>query len=398
MPMFFDKSALVALKAQVDRLYGNVSRQRRAEMLQEALSRALEADPSLSGTVLAQRAIELLPQVNQAERDRLRRGGRIGDGAAAAMPQPIRRRSKRRPYMPLGLTPVLDPTGAHVVSVEVGDAPDAALIVATTRLMDELFGPTLRHEPIHPKKRAAVLFAYKQCFGGTPDSAWAAVLAQEIQKTKRSLVAARDAAARKDEAPPETTSIEFTKDAGGHARYPALPARFAANVRQVVRWTDGTRATIDLIGEIDGETRVLGHIVGTFEPAPQLQSTATPLTEAQITLTRAIQRAASFGGRVSLPEYVKDVTLIAWLIERAGFDGGGGVKALLSGGSLERLLLDAAELAAEVEAYAERHTERLDDASAEVAAANYAAMAHRIRRAASVGTPWGPTERQGNDE
>ena len=74
-----------------------------------------------------------------------------------------------------------------------------------------------------------------------------------------------------------------------------------------------------------------------------------------------------------------DLELIALLIERAGFDGGGGARGRLSGPSLLRLLADPRKLADGVEAFGSRHAERLPDDEADRAEAGYRAIANGIR-------------------
>lgn len=380
--MSLNKAALATVNAHAARLFPGASSRWRAETVQEAFRMALEADGAVGGERLAQQAIALLPVVARAERQRLRRGGRVVESTnAPPMPEPVRR-TKRRPRMPRGLAPVVDATGAHVIPVEVGDSPDADLLVATHRLLREVLEPTLRYEPVSPTRRAAILGAYSACFGSDTGSAWASVLTDEIREGKRRLLAARDVAGRAAVTQPEASSIEFKKHGEGYERYPELPTKFATNVRRVVRWSDGTRATIDLIGEIDGETRVLGHLVVTSDEVPLPPPRATSFDEAPLVLLRTIQRLAMLAGAGVPPAYALDQALVAWLIERAGFEGGGGSKGLLTRSSLERLLVDPAVLAAEVEAFGRGHADRLDHAREKVALAEYAVMAARIRMCA----------------
>lgn len=382
--MSLSKKGLAALRTHVAEVHG-ASADLRDELVQAALQVALERDPSAAEGELLRLAKEALPALVKAEGNRLRRGGGVRESTEAdePLPQPVHR-LKRRPHLPKGLVSVLDATGAHVVPVETGDAPDLSVIVAARRLVAEVADPISRGESLHPKRRKALLQAYRTCFGGTPEGAWAAILTQEIQGARRALLATKEAAARQNQKQPDRTSIAFAKSTEGRARYPHLPPKFVRDVRQVLRWTDGVRATFDLVGDLDGETRVLGSISGAFDDAPLLPSSATPLSQAPSVLERAAARSADFGCRPPLPAYVRDPSLIAWLIERVSFDGGG--RGRLSGPSIERLLLQPLALALEVDEYGLRHANRLSKEDARRAARGYKSIAARIRAGARSGT------------
>ncbi|HXK20885.1 MAG TPA: hypothetical protein VNG33_23905, partial [Polyangiaceae bacterium] len=180
--------------------------------------------------------------------------------------------------MPRGLVRVRDHAGARVIPVETADVPDPELMLAVRRLADEVLNPVLRFEPLSPARRAALLEAYDACFDGLPRGAWASVLTQEIQAARRAILGAQEAAASRDEPLPVTSTASFTKTTDGYGAYPGLPAKFAINVRRQLLWTDGMRATMALVGELDGETRILSTEVGTFGDVPGPPQNATPQT------------------------------------------------------------------------------------------------------------------------
>ena len=377
--MSLNKQGLSDLERHVATVCPGASRDRRAELVQEAVRLALERDPSAKDDALVELAKAELPAVAQAELNQRRRGGAVREAAEDfALPVSVRRQ-KRRPHLPRGLIAVLDEAGAHVIPGEVGDLPDSHARVAARRLADEVLQPIFRGEPLHPRKRAALLRAYDDCFGGSYEKAWAAVLTQEIQEAKRRLLAAHEVTARRNESPPAETNLAFTKTAKAHQAYPDLPRKFATNVRKRLVARNGVTATVELTGEIAGETQVPGYLTGTFADVPVLDSSATPLSQAPYVLLCALEKSAHLGNSPPLPEYLIDHELVAWLIERAGFDGGGGTKGKLSGASIERLLADPIALALEVEAYGARHAERLSEHDAAVAARGYAEIARRVR-------------------
>jgi hypothetical protein len=193
------------------------------------------------------------------------------------------------------------------------------------------------------------------------------------------LLAAQEAMARREDPLPVETSIGFTKTTEGHQIHPNLPGRFVTNARRRLVAADSVSVTHEFVGEIGGETQVLGYLTSTFDDVPMLAPTATPMSQAPCVLLRAMERIARLGCSPPLPEYLIDCELIAWLIERVSFDGGGGSKGKLSGASIERLLADPVALAEEVESYSQRHGERLTDREAGEAERGYAKIVERIR-------------------
>jgi hypothetical protein len=377
--MSLNKQRLADLDRHAATVFPGASADRRAELVQEAVRVALERDPSAKADALVELVKAVLPAVAQVERNLRRRGGAVHEaGEGLALPVSVRRQ-KRRPHLPRGLIPVLDESGAHVVPDDIGDLPDLHVRVAARRLVDEVLQPIFRSEPLHPRKRAALLQAYRHCFGSSCENAWAAILTREIQDARRRLLAAQEATARQNEVPPATTNLTFTKTPEGEQAYPDLPSKFATNVRRRVIATDGNTTTVELTGEIGGEIQVVGYLIGAYDDRPALDSSATPLSQAPYVLLRALEKSAHLGYAPPLPDYVMDHELVAWLIERAGFDGGGGSKGKLSGASIERLLSDPVALAQEVEAYGTWHAERLSEQDAAVAERGYADMACRVR-------------------
>jgi hypothetical protein len=99
-------------------------------------------------------------------------------------------------------------------------------------------------------------------------------------------------------------------------------------------------------------------------------------------LLRTIARIPTLPGSVPLPAYALDLELVAWLIERMGFEGGGGSAGTIQAKRMREILISPSTLAREIEVYARRLADKLDDSAAGRADARFQAMARRIRQAA----------------
>lgn len=378
--MSLSKKEFDALRAHIARVRRNSSDT--DELVQAAVHAALERDPRAKGESLLRLARDVLPELIVAEKNRLRRGGSVREPTTdqATLPPPVRR-SKRKQYLPKGVMSVRDRTGVRVIPREVGDPPAADDHLAARRLAADVVAPILRGEAIQPGRRAALFEAHRLFFGAPPASAWATVLTDELQAARRALLTAREAAARCGELFPMETTISLAKLPAGHKRYPNLPTNFRVKARLVQRWTDGVRVAFDAVGEIEGETMVLGQVLGQWSTiageTPISSPRPTALGLAPAVLLRAIARSARLGCSPPLPAYVLDSSLIALLIEHVGFDGGG--RRRLSGASIERLLPKPMALARAVEEFGRRHSKRLSDREAAEARLGFGEIAAGIR-------------------
>jgi hypothetical protein len=144
----------------------------------------------------------------------------------------------------------------------------------------------------------------------------------------------------------------------------------------------GDRACVQLTANHQGGT--YRTFLEYTEPSEQ-RLPRDPVLAAGVVLLRCIERIASIPGSVQLPDYALDPQLITWLIERMGFEGGGGTRALAKE-TIVNLLLDPAELATTVEDHGRRVADRVSDSAGERADSGFASIARRIRQRAGLAT------------
>jgi hypothetical protein len=378
--MSLTKTALKQLAAHVQRACPGLAAEQRQELIQDALRSALEQGlPDDPESALLERAKAAVPALRNSERNRQRRGGRIkAPTEAAAESLPPVRRIKRRPHVPKGLMPMVDDTAQRVVPLTQGQLPDATTAAAARRLFFNVIEPAMAGHPMTSDGIAAIWDAYIRVFAESPGLAGASILKEEIQRAQRGLLEANFAAA--SALPPKVEPlgwfVDVTKTAKGARAYPDLPRHARLPLIAIRSYTLRGKVTVHVEARYNGQRVIDAFVEGTYGDVPPAVLGTTPAEHATGVMARAVQRATELGC-VPLPDYLMDPELIAVLIERAGFDGGGGAK--LSGPTLLRLLADPHALADDVEAFGCRHAERLSDDNAYSAEARYRQIANRIR-------------------
>lgn len=380
--MSLTKASLAELADHVRRASPGLSADRREELVQEAVAAALEQGPPDSESALLERAKAAVPALRNSERNRQRRGGRVQQpGEGGEMPlAPARRRPHRRPYVPKGLMPLLDDTAERLVPLAQAELPNSTTVAAARRLYIDVIEPAALGHPIAPDAVRAINDAYVCAFGEPPELAWASILTEEIQRAQRGIMEAKlaSAAASSPNLGTADWSINVTKKLADDEAYPDLPREARLQLKPIRTYPRRGKVTVEVEAQYNGELVFKAFVDGTFGDVPPSVLGTTPAEHAAGVLVRALQRAAELGCG-PLPEYVVDLELIAFLIARAGFDGGGGASGRLSGPSMLRLLADPRALADEVEVFGSRHAEGLPDDEADKAEARYREIANRIR-------------------
>jgi hypothetical protein len=386
MTMSLTKSAMRELMKYVDRTCRGLSRDCREEIAQEAVAVALERGEVSSDATLLDCAKAAVPALRKAEQNRRRRGGSIKqrDDAAAETLLPLRR-TKARPHVLKGLMPMEDVTAQRLVPVTLGEVPDRTMTAAARRLFIDVIEAVALGHPATPNQLRVVRKAYVSLFGEEPELAWASILADEIQKARRGLLERKHAVASPSPQGPSEFdwSVSVTKKVGRKGVYPELPTKAELPLVPVKSYSRRGQVTVEAEAHHNGKPVTTFFVVGTFGEVPPLVLGVTPAEHAAGVLVRAAEHIARIGCD-PVPEYALDLDLVALLIERAGFDGGGGRNGTLSRGGLFRLLVDPAALAKEVETFGLRNAERLRDDEAEIAEARYRTMAARVRTRAGV--------------
>lgn len=278
---------------------------------------------------------------------------------------------------------MLNDDAERLVPLTRAELPDATTVAPARRLFQEVIEPAMAGHPIALEAPRAIKEAYIRAFAEPPELLWASILKEEIQKAQRGII---EAARANSVPPPPNTgnvgwSVDVTKTAKGEQAYPRMPRHARLALKPIRTFELHGNVTVEVEAWHNGQLIARGFVDGTFGDIPPLVIGTTPAEHAVGVLLRALLRVVELGGG-SLPEYVIDSDLIAFLIERAGFDGGGGARGRLSGPSLFRLLADPSALAEEVEAFGIRHTESLSDDDARRAEARYRAVAAGIRERA----------------
>jgi len=375
------KAGLAELADHVQRSFPGLSADRREELVQDAVTTALEEGPPDPESALLDRAKAAVPALRNSDLNRLRRGGRISQrGVATGEPLPRVRRVKKRPHVPKGLMPMLDAEAQRLVPLTQGELPDPATVAAAKRLFLEVIEPAMMAHPVSPSGLRSIRAAHNLAFDEPPELAWASIMKEEIQRAQRGLLEKKLAAASASPSDPGTVdwSVEVTKTAAGEEAYPDLPQHARLQLVPIRSYKRRGIVTVEAEAQYEGKLITTVFVDGTYGDVPPSVVGTTLAEHAAGVLLQALRRAAELGCG-PLPDYVMDLELIALLIERAGFQGGGGARGRLSGPSLRRLLADPCALADEVEAFGSRHVERLQDDEADRAEAGYREIANGIR-------------------
>jgi hypothetical protein len=362
----------------------------RQELVQHALDFALGSVTELGDSTLADLAKAAMPNlVGKLHRHSGRSGARLKRQIAPdGTLEPVRRaRPPRMPHQSKGTVPMIYPGGeVLMIPVEVGDPLGDRERIMLHRIQSEIVSPRLRDELVSPEQRRALDAAYGELFGAPPEQAWAQLLVEEIRQAKLDKlgqemgVAVRAARTNTDPPANDGTSATLALTVKGRDAYPQIPTNQVLNVHPTVERISGDSATFTIGGDLNGEPRTVGRMVGRLGPrtnGPCVSYEAG--ARANEVLLRAIERLAGWPGSSTLPDYVLDQQLIQMLIERMGFEGGGGPHRVLSAQRVFEFLVDPAALADEVESYCATTADRLDESSAQKMETGFRGIAARIR-------------------
>jgi hypothetical protein len=365
----------------------------REDVVQTALVKALAEDRTLSGGDLIERAQRHVKEIVQSARDQHRRGARVAaarDGAPDQAPVELmkRRRAPRRLRAPRGTLPVSltgeDAAVLRLATSGVGDVPDDELKHVAARI-EEVTERVKIGLATSKRDRVGLLNAYSALFGTSPKDSWVYPLVDEVAMAKKEqlLAQAPPKAPGTSTAPQHTLTDENFIVIGPPAKATkATPNEHSIKLPATVSVVAaaGDSVCFQLTAQHQGRTyRTFLELSEPSEhPTPR-----DPLLVARLVLLRCIERLASIPGSVRLPDYALDPQLIAWLVERMGFEGGGGARALAKE-TIVNLLLDLAALATKVEAHGRRVADRVTDAVAEHAESGFASIARRLRQQAGL--------------
>lgn len=226
-----------------------------------------------------------------------------------------------------------------------------------------------------PALADAILRLYRARYGADPEHHWASVLLQEVEKAKRQALADPNVG-HDGGAAPERTIIEYQSGQSGSSG--AKRRKIKADV--IAEYTPKGRRLLQLYRIYKGERRLLATVVQSDEAALEYPGDAEERARAILSIVRL--QLATLPIPQAVPEYADDNVLVAWLLERMGFDGGGGQRHT-STATLLRWLTNPIRLAAEIESFARRRSERAtDDVAAQIEGA-LMDLALRIRARAA---------------
>ena len=337
------------------------------ELVQDALEYVLKRNRNLRGLALYRAAQDALKPVGKT--DKYKRATTVveasGKLANSDKLLPIRKkRPPRMPHTPKGLVRAVKP-GSHIETIDmrVGDPPTPSQVLMAHRIRDEICEPILHGVPDSLKLRDSLPKAYAALFGAPPEHAWAQVLLGGISEAKKALVTSEMKKAV--DANPKLLgtvtghAVTYGLTKQGRQNLPNMPNKFQVSVRPVCIYESVDKATYAVWGElVKGKPEVLYYLEGLHKAWLPPESYEHPDTWARRILLRTISRLAQWPSDVRLPEYVLDCGLIAFLVKRMGFEGGGGQDGQITSARMLELLVAPIELANEIEAYGKRIANR----------------------------------------
>jgi hypothetical protein len=354
------------------------------DIAQEALARAVARGEAPD--LIAAAKLEV-PALLEERRLNHLRGQRVSsadpastDEADASAFGPLRQSRSRAPHLPKGLTRWNREGGeSRYLPSETGDPPTDAEVTMAARLLRDFVEPVLRREPVPPEHRAQLAEVYEAFFGGPVDHVWAEVLVEEIGEAAREKLTVLTQENPPGDLGATDVVVRMERKPAALERDPTTPRVVEQKVTTRVRRLGGDRVMIELVGELFGEEKVLAYAIGTFAEHGVADTPSwTGPTRASFALLRAIERNSALPNARALPDWVLDAELVDFLVERMGFEGGGGPKKL-SGRRLVELLTDRTALAAEIESFGERIAERSTDEVAARWSERCRALAQRVR-------------------
>jgi hypothetical protein len=351
----------------------------RADVVNEAFALVLRTTPAAGPGKLLESVAERIPEV--AERLRVKeRRERRSRASAVLGPNPTveahrERRGNRRPHRPNGAVAAQVTSGApRFIVKDEGALPEMDVRIAARRLRKEVLEPAERGHPVSAAAANFIRKAHQRHFGDAA-TVWASILAEQIGSAKREKLdwdaflangkrvepAREDLATiqRKDEtSPPEQVPLKM--DLVYRDKKTTLLAIRKQGEEDILAWLRGKTEPVGLQPVPYDSTRASQEVLG---------NTVHELLE-------------TYRGYVVLPDYVFDHELLAWLIDRAGTQGGGGPNGTISEATIATFLINPKKLVAEIRAYGARRADRAGEAEAGVLEKRFAAMADRVEQLA----------------
>jgi len=376
VPLKPPSSPVEAVRTYVAGRWPSRSRDWHEDVAAEAMRLALEAAPRIAGKELITAAVRQVAAAAQQRRNAQRRGQQIAgkgpaDDGAVFVPQ-RRARQPRPPRAPKGLTPIRSQRPIpDYVPTEIGDLPEAPTMLMAHRVA-ALLEPISDGDLISPQVAVALRKFYDKTFAQPVDNAWADLFLEELEKAKREKLQWEAAIASINAAPGLTeVTVQRTNVSD------AAPERLPVKLTLVRSW--GANRVLKIEGTAsDGQT-FSAHVRGS-EIEPAAPQPYVPHARAFRVLCDVIGAIARWPTANRIPAHLVDVELVAWLIDRCAFEGGGGGGAggTLKGSSIGRLLVDPQRLVLELRRFAARAAERGNDHEAEAITERFKAMIARV--------------------
>lgn len=250
------------------------------------------------------------------------------------------------------------------------------------RIYAEVIEPMLRGAPVSPEHLNVLAKSYEGLFGVAPEHAWAQVLVQEIAEAKRAKLAQKAAEATQvrpaNVQADDAWSIMLHATKSGLVKYPGLQKPTRIPVSPVWIYKNTRDGLIALWGEVEtGKPQLLLFVTVAFGDWDPPEPYADETIWANNVLVQAIQKLAQLNCGM-LPEYILDDQLVTWLIDRMGFEGGGGPDHV-SEATLVKWLLSPERLGEELEKYGRRTAETQHDDEASETVGKFCSLAERVR-------------------
>jgi hypothetical protein len=272
---------------------------------------------------------------------------------------------------------VLKP-GSHIehVAISAGDRATTLERFMAHRISTEVLELIAKGGTLSAKQGTALANLYAAFFGARPKQVWAEILIEEIGEAKRAKLAHE--AAKAVQARPAFVDTANAWSVTSHATEPGRAKERQIPVRAVWAYKGDRKGLVELRGKLEsGEPQVLGYVPIDFREWDLPDPYEDEIAWAYKVLVETVGRVAQ-GDYDRIPEYILDHRLIAWFVDRMGFEGGGG-RDHVSAATLLNWLISPAELADELEKYGRRVAERQYDDEADETEEKFSSLAQRVR-------------------
>lgn len=348
-----------------------------ADVAQDALTRALEADRTLRGDALFAKASEQLALLQRQARWDRKKGHAVPTSGKARgkIFEPIRRQQSAKRRLPKGVVSANSfDSGFNLLSVDEGDSAGESLRFAAAHLVAVDLPRLIHGEPYPAAFGELVISAYRQVYNVAPQFHWAHVLIEEVERAKLQSLRSQ----HPDSRSPTSSKSEVTLT----RKRPSTtePRNIITDVEAVMVETVPGRAVRHLFAMIDGKRTLVGTELLTQDP--DVAYPQDPRARSMMLLDVVRRRLASLAVPQNLPAYADNPVLVGWLFARSGFAGGGGQEKV----KRETLLVwltDPVELVSQVQRYRRRRSQRGTAAEARMLKAELATLAGEIRRRSS---------------